>query len=126
MLPSSIVDLTGNGFVDRFDLRVLALQWLANNTPPPGQASNPNPSDGSGISDLEMDVSWTAGPYAESHNLYFGTSSPPPFVRNQTETTYDPGTLAWGTTYYWRIDEVGTYDTTMGAIWNFTTMDPPP
>jgi hypothetical protein len=126
MAPSSVVDLTGNGFVDRFDLRVLTRQWLAENVPPPGQATNPSPPDGGGISDLDVDLSWTAGAYAESHDLYFGTSNPPPFVCNQTDTTFEPGKLAAGTKYYWRIDGVGTYETTIGALWSFSTMDPPP
>ena len=126
MAPSSVVDLTGNGFVDRFDLRVLTRQWLAENVPPPGQATNPSPPDGGGISDLDVDLSWTAGAYAESHDLYFGTSNPPPFVCNQADTTFEPGKLAAGTKYYWRIDGVGTYETTIGALWSFSTMDPPP
>lgn len=126
MAPSSVVDLTGDGVIDYFDLRVLTRQWLAENTPPPAQASSPNPPDGGGISNLNPDLSWTAGPYAESHDVYFGTSSPPPFIRNQTDTTFDPGTLTLGTQYYWRIDEVGTYETTMGLLWSFSIMTGPP
>jgi predicted phosphodiesterase len=44
-------------------------------TPPPlpGQATNPSPSNGAtGISTL-ADLSWTAGIYAVSHDVYFGT-----------------------------------------------------
>jgi hypothetical protein len=124
--PSSVVDLTGNGFVDYFDLDVLSRQWLGENTPPPGQARNPSPPNGASISDLNPDLYWTAGLFTESHDVYFGTSNPPPFICNQTETTFYPGTLTSGTQYYWRIDEVGTYETTMGVLWSFSTMEPPP
>ena len=40
----------------------------------------------------------------------------------QTETTYNPGLLEWGKTYYWRVDEVEADDTIRkGALWSFTT-----
>lgn len=90
------------------------------------EATNPNPANGAiGISKT-ADLSWMAGPGATSHDVYFGTSSTPPFIHNQTDTTFDPGTMAYSTTYYWRIDEVGAYGTIMGTIWNFTTMMSPP
>jgi len=123
---SSIADLTYDDFVDQFDLDVLAHQWLEDNNPPPGPASNPYPPDGAGISNFDADLSWTAGAFAESHDVYFGTSSQPPFICNETTTTFDPGTISIGTTYYWRINEVGSYTTTKGIVWSFTIMTPPP
>jgi parallel beta-helix repeat protein len=57
------------------------------------QASNPNPADGATNVSTNADLGWTAGPYATSHNVYFGTSSEPPFVCNQTAATFDPGTM---------------------------------
>jgi hypothetical protein len=71
-------------------------------------------------------LSWTAGAFAESHDVYFGTSSTPPFIQNQIATTFEAGTMTIGTTYYWRIDEVGAYGTTTGEVWRFTTAGPPP
>ncbi len=44
----------------------------------------------------------------------------PELVANQTETSYDPGPLEYGTTYYWRIDEVNAIGTTTGTVWSFT------
>jgi len=88
---------------------------------PPGQASNPSPADAATGVDINADLSWTAGAGADSHDVYFGTVTSPPFVQNQTATTYDPGTLAEVTTYYWRIDEVGAGGTTTGIVWSFTT-----
>ena len=123
--PSLVVDLTGDNFVDYFDLDMLAHQWLSDNTPPPGPASNPNPPDGANIADFDADLSWTASLFTESCDVYFGTSSPPPFVCNQTDTTFNPGTMTIGAKYYWRINEVGPYDTTPGIVWSFTIMTPP-
>ena len=92
------------------------------------QASDPNPVDGETNVSITADLSWTASPYATSHDVYFGTSSPPPFVCNQIDTAFDPGTMAYETKYYWRIDEVSKWGTTTGELWSFTTIEstPPP
>ena len=73
-------------------------------------------------------MNWTAGSYATSHDVYFGTNPTPgvnQFKGNQTSTAFDPGTLDAGKTYYWRIDEVGLGGTTTGDVWSFTTAPTP-
>ncbi|MHC4312665.1 MAG: right-handed parallel beta-helix repeat-containing protein [Planctomycetota bacterium] len=85
------------------------------------QASDPNPTDGATSVSPYTDLSWTASPTATSHDVYFGTSSTPPFIHNQTDTTFDPGTMYHETTYYWRIDEVNKWGKTTGKLWSFTT-----
>ncbi len=90
-------------------------------TPPPGQASNPSPANGATSVNINADVSWTAGSGATSHDVYFGQTSPGTFQGNQTSTTFDPGTMANDTTYYWRIDEKNASSTTTGTVWSFTT-----
>jgi hypothetical protein len=92
----------------------------------PEQASNPNPADGAMNVDANADLSWTASLYATSHDVYFGTSSPPPFIGNQTVATFDPGTMVYDTTYFWRIDEVNKWSKTTGDLWSFTTEGPKP
>ncbi|MHC4740104.1 MAG: right-handed parallel beta-helix repeat-containing protein, partial [Planctomycetota bacterium] len=89
---------------------------------PPGQASSPGPADSATDVSINADLSWTAGSGATSHDVYFGTSSPGTFQGNQTATTFDPGTMANDTTYYWRIDAVNTAGTTTGNVWSFTTV----
>ncbi len=93
--------------------------------PPPGQATDPSPADGAVDIDVNDDLSWTAGSDANSHDVYFSTEYPiplfPPPVK-QEATTYDPGTLEEGITYYWRIDTYNIYgDKTVGVDWSFTT-----
>lgn len=96
--------------------------WSFTTVSVPGQASNPNPSDGAADVSTDADLSWTAGNDVTSHDVYFGADSNPPLVsQGQTGTTYDPGTLANITTYYWRIDEAGPGGMTPGAVWSFTT-----
>ncbi|MDI6450978.1 discoidin domain-containing protein [Anaerobaca lacustris] len=99
-------------------------------------ASGPAPE--SEAIDVRRDVvlSWTAGESAVTHDVYFGTSfddvnaasrgNPRGVLlsQSQTGTTFDPpGLLDFGTTYYWRIDEVnGAPDFTVfkGDVWSFT------
>jgi hypothetical protein len=90
----------------------------------PGQATNPNPLDTAIDVDVDADLSWTAGTGAASHDVYFGTTNPPAFQTQQTGTTYDPGTMANSTTYYWQIGEVNDCGTTAGVVWSFTTAAP--
>jgi hypothetical protein len=92
----------------------------------PVQATNPSPPNLATDVSIDADLSWTAGIGATSHDVYFGTVSPPPFQVNQTGTTFDPGTLNIGTTYYWRIDEHNSGGITQGTVWSFTTVPPPP
>jgi hypothetical protein len=91
---------------------------------PPGKASEPGPTNSATDVSINADLSWTTGADATSHDVYFGTDSTPDsgeFQGNQTATTYDPNTLSYSTTYYWRIDEVNAGDTTTGDVWSFTT-----
>ena len=119
----------GDGRVDSNDLAVLIGNWLTATTIPPlpEQASNPNPSnEATGVASTTS-LSWTAGSGAMSHDVYIGTTNPPPFVCNQTTTTISPGWFNASTTFYWRIDEINGWGKTTGQIWEFTTaMTPPP
>ena len=89
--------------------------------PPPGQATNPSPADQATDVSINANLSWNAGPRTDSHDVYFGTSSPGSFQGNQAGTTFDPGTMDNDETYYWRIDEIGGGGTTTGTVWSFTT-----
>ena len=61
--------------------------------------------------DLEVASSWRSGREAASHQVYFGKekdavakgTAPAATVADPAST---PAALAFGTTYYWRIDEV--------------------
>ncbi len=86
---------------------------------------------------MDTVLSWDAGTFAASHDVYFGTSlndvnnasraKPAGLLasQGQTGTTFDPpGLMAYGQTYYWRVDEVNKApDGTIykGAVWSFTT-----
>jgi len=120
-------DLDQLGRVDSDDLAIFLDSWLTGVKVelPLSHACNPNPADGSIVS-TTTDLSWTSGIDVTSHDVYFGTNDSPPFIGNQTTTIFDPGTMAYSTTYYWRIDEIGATGKTNGLVWCFTTPTPPP
>jgi hypothetical protein len=99
---------------------------------PPNSPSNPDPPDGVTDVDVNVDLSWNCSdPDYDNltYNVYFEAddSSPDELVsENQSDITFDPGTMDYSTHYYWQIvawDEHGAY--TEGIVWDFTTMPEP-
>ncbi len=91
-----------------------------------------------GVNDVFRDatLNWKAGQYAKTHDVYFGTvfddvntaSRATPLgvlaSQGQEAVTFDPpGVMAYGQTYYWRVDEVNAApDSSIhrGKTWSFT------
>jgi hypothetical protein len=74
---------------------------------------------------IDAVLSWSPGSSKASQDVYFGTEATPALVANQTETSYDPGPLEYGTTYYWRVDTVKRDGSVQaGNVWSFTTTIP--
>jgi hypothetical protein len=80
-------------------------------------------------------LSWSAGQFAATHDVYLGTSfadvndatrgNPMGALveQGQEDTTLNVGRLEFGQTYYWRVDEVNAApDNTIykGDVWSFT------
>jgi len=97
----------------------------------PNLAWDPDPLFGGGLLATDDLLSWAAGDNAASHEVYLGTSfddvndantaSDPNIYRGSQEladVNY-PVSTVWGTTYYWRIDEVNDPNTWKGTVWNF-------
>jgi hypothetical protein len=101
-------------------------------------ASITSPKDGSLIMDTWVNLSWRAGAFAVSHDVYIGENfdavnegAEGTFIGNQAETfivagfpgfPYPDG-LVPGTTYYWRIDEVNEAEPNSpwkGDVWSFS------
>jgi hypothetical protein len=103
-------------------------------------ALGPNPEDGALFEDTWVTLSWSAGDYAVSHDVYLGdnyddvshaTPDSDVFRCNQALTYFVagfpgypyPDGLVPGTTYYWRIDEVNDADPNSpwkGDVWRFS------
>lgn len=100
--------------------------------PPPNPAAVVSPLDWATNVMRDATINWTSGGGAPtSYDVYFGTTNPPTYIRNQPETTFNPasvvGTLEFGMTYYWRItpyNESGPATDTC-PVWSFTVMSDP-
>jgi hypothetical protein len=93
---------------------------------PSTSAYAPSPSDGAQYVDTELTLSWQAGHNAKLHNIVFGDSfddvNNAPAGSPVTTTSFEPGTLERGKTYYWRVDEFNPPTTVRGDVWSFATL----
>jgi hypothetical protein len=93
----------------------------------PVQARSPQPATAATGVSVSTTLNWRPGREAGSHQVFFGTD--PNAVANGTATaktvtdhSFSPASLLFGTTYYWRVDEVNTV-TYPGDVWSFTTQE---
>lgn len=109
-----------SGYLQSFENRPFG-EFTLTAADPPVRAHTPSPLHGATGVETERTLKWTSEYKAVSHDVYFGTTNPPPFIGNQETVEFDPGTLESGTTYYWRIDEKNAGGTTTGDVWSFET-----
>ena len=97
---------------------------------PVGYASNPSPADGA--NDVSIDASeatWDNPVDATSNEFWFGTD-PTSLTLLQsgslaTSFSIPPGTLEYGTSYFWRVDCANDTCSNTGPVWSFTTEQDP-
>ena len=93
----------------------------------PVLAFGPQPTAAATGVSVDAGLNWRPGREATSHKVFFGTdqaavaggTAP---AKTVTEHTFAPGGLNFGTTYYWKVDEVGAA-TYAGDVWSFSTME---
>jgi hypothetical protein len=145
--PTNLDEFTGgSGMIDRIswgfgatgDLFVDEVRILDAPGGVTANASNPSPADGAYHEDTWVNLSWTPGPFAVTHDVYVGEDfdavtegAEGTFLGNQTATflvlgfpgfPYPDGLIP-GTTYYWRIEEVNDAEPNSpwkGDVWSFT------
>jgi len=99
------------------------------------ESYEPDPAAGAMFTQTWVNLLWTPGPFAISHDTYFGDNfdavndgAADVFQGNQVAATMIvgfpgfafPDGLAPGTTYYWRVDDVKDDGTKIeGSIWSF-------
>ncbi|KPJ66346.1 MAG: hypothetical protein AMJ43_08380 [Coxiella sp. DG_40] len=98
----------------------------------PLTAYNPRPPDEAKYVDVNDDLVWDPGAKAKFHDVYLGTDETKVTDANRAiplgvlvkqdhdANSYEPGTLQFSTTYYWRIDEVNA-TIWKGDVWSFET-----
>jgi hypothetical protein len=131
--PNTVVDLSGVaaryvkltvnagwGMMGQFGLSEVRFLSV------PVQPRQPQPASGATDVSVDTSLTWRAGREAVTHDVYLGADAESlALVDSVSETTYTPGNLEFGSTYYWRIDEVGEADDVdvwAGDLWNFTTV----
>ncbi len=95
---------------------------------PPNPPSNPDPADEATDVSIDADLSWDCNdPDGDDifYDVYLEANDTTPDILvadDYTATTFDPGTLEYGTTYYWKIIAIDEHSaSTIGPIWQFTT-----
>ena len=93
---------------------------------PPSLPLSLSPENGAKDVTTNSTLSWSCSDPEDdplTYDVYFGTSSKPQKANsNQSETTFDPGTLNNDEKYYWKIvakDDHG--NSTSSIVWSFTT-----
>lgn len=126
------IDITaanGGPWSDDFAVPVTC---IPNHAPYP--PDNPSPVDGATDQEIDLTLHWTGGdPDAGDHVRYdvlleADDATPDVLACNDiTVTTCDPGALAYGRRYFWRVvavDDRGA--STPGPVWDFYTVCPLP
>ncbi len=98
-------DANQNRIVDILDIMEIASSWLQS-----VPANTPADVDDNGTVNIR-DFAVTAKNFGQRAS------------NNQDSANYDPGTLTADTTYYWRVDEIGTDGVSHGETWSFSTTD---
>ena len=97
---------------------------------PPTCAISPSPGNRAVEVPDSAILTWTAGPKAIVHTVYFGTDQAKVTAGDKSvaqapsaEAKYAPAAaLNWNTKYYWRVDEMTSDGATVaGQVWSFTT-----
>jgi len=90
----------------------------------PVQARVPQPVDEATSIDVNTDLNWRSGREATAHEVYLGTDENAlALVDTVTEHRYVPDPLDFGTTYFWKVDEIGGAGPYEGEVWSFTTQE---
>ncbi|HUT29597.1 MAG TPA: LamG domain-containing protein [Sedimentisphaerales bacterium] len=113
-----------DGLIDEvkiWDIIVLPSPGCSTNPNPPHMADRVDPCDTN-----DTVLTWTPGPFADHHDVYFGTDANVVYQGTVDGNMYPEAgnlVLQQGKTYYWRIDDVdddpsATYE---GFLWSFST-----
>ncbi|MHC4518836.1 MAG: LamG-like jellyroll fold domain-containing protein, partial [Planctomycetota bacterium] len=110
---------SGHGLLGQFGLSEVRFMFI------PVVAREPQPADGATGVSPDAVLNWRAGREAGSHDVYLGTAPDALALADTVSTnSYTPADLAFGTAYYWKIDEVNeAEDPSVWAsnVWTFST-----
>jgi hypothetical protein len=97
--------------------------------PAAAKVTGPTPANGDAGDSVTQQLSWAAGANATAYDVYFDTNPTPTTLvsANQAGTSYDPGALLPGTTYYWEVNSKNVLgdQSVPGDVYSFTTASIP-
>ena len=97
----------------------------ATQSAPSGTSTNLNPADGATCQSTSMCLDWSDVSGATSYDVYWGTTSPPPFWQNIATSDACPPILD-NTTYFWFVEARNACGTgPAGPNWSYTTQSAP-
>ncbi|MHC4517671.1 MAG: LamG-like jellyroll fold domain-containing protein, partial [Planctomycetota bacterium] len=112
---------SGYGMLGQFGLSEVRFTFK------PVQAREPQPASGQTDVALDPALDWRGGREAAAHELYFDTDpNAVALLDTVDESRYQLDALDYGTTYYWKVNEVNEAATPAsweGEIWNFSTIE---
>lgn len=95
---------------------------------PPSIPASPSPSDGATNQSRHIDLAWSGGDPdpgdTVTYSLFMEAGDPNPDVLAASglrQPQFDPGRLAPGTAYFWRVVASDGKTSTSGLVWRFTT-----
>ncbi len=112
------------------------IQQIMSGPGDPGVALSPKPGNEETLVLPDADLSWKAGKFAASHDVFLGTvaqdvneatvtnDSTGVYQGNMIVTTFDPGLLAYDQEYFWKVTELNDTEPDSpweGPLWSFTT-----
>lgn len=89
---------------------------------PPEPAHSPAPANGTDNVSLTASLFWTGSDGTEGYYVYFDTDANPQYAGLTNMETFNPGALAYDTTYFWRVIPYNQFgNATSATLWYFRT-----
>jgi len=93
----------------------------------PATAREPQPAAEASDIDVDSVLTWRPGREAASHDVYLGTDDDELALAGSVgDASFAPADLDFGTTYYWKVDEVNEAEAISvwpGPVWSFVAQE---
>jgi len=122
-VPARFVRLnvnSGYGMMGQFGLSEVRFLFI------PAHAREPQPSSGATEVEVGTLLAWRSGREAASHQVYLATDPTTLTLAGTVESASFAPALEFGSTYYWRVDEVNEAEVNAvwgGDVWTFSTQE---